>query len=56
MTTFGISIFPTPEDVIALCIGLFNKRDQSIKYINSLLFRTKNPPLSIIYTAKFLDD
>lgn len=53
---FGISIFKDPEHFVALALSIFNNKHRAIKQLEDLLHRTKNPPISIIYTLEFLRD
>lgn len=51
---FTISIFSSPEEFIALYTSLFDKVDSSVSTLENMMKRTKNPPISIIYTCQLL--
>ena len=53
---FGISVFRSPEHFIGLALGLTINPSAAVGQLNELANRTKNPPISIIYTRAFLQN
>ena len=51
---FTISIFPDQQYFIALYLSLFDQPSKALPMLAPLLQRTKNPPISIVYTHEFL--
>ena len=56
MNNFGISLFREPEEMIAIYLGMKDNVDSFLKHIETVMHRTKSPPLAVIYTYQFMKD